>query len=289
MTILCGAGTVFMDGTFRIVPRLFLQLYTIHAFFMGQMIPFVYFLLPNKQEATYRRMFCLLKALAASLGLSFNPRVFQLDFEVATLKAIRREFSTADLKGCNFHFQQCLWRKIQELGLSRQYREPGVKCFVRSIGALALVPLSLMDEAWLEINAEAPSTDHPAYSSLENFKEYFIHTWLENPSVFPRTLWNHYGKFESRTTNHVEGWHQAINTALGKKHGNIYEIISLLQRQQQKFEEDMLQLRMGGKPPRKSKKFEELNRKLRVFVEHFETNQVSLIQYIHSVGFNLSF
>ena len=59
--------------------------------------------------------------------------------------------------------------------------------------ALSLVPLDKIDDAWLEIEAEAPQDDHAAHGKLNEFKEYFINTWLENSTVFPRSLWNHYG------------------------------------------------------------------------------------------------
>ena len=39
--ILCQADTIFMGGTFRVVPRIFLQLYTLHAFHCGRMTPCV--------------------------------------------------------------------------------------------------------------------------------------------------------------------------------------------------------------------------------------------------------
>ena len=58
--------------------------------------------------------------------------------------------------------------------------------------ALSLVPLSQLDDAWLELEGEAPGVDHEAYDALDRFKRYFIETWLENPTVYPRELWNHY-------------------------------------------------------------------------------------------------
>lgn len=50
-----GASAWFCDGTFKVVPSLFYQLYTIHALKNGITVPMVYGLLPNKTEATYRR------------------------------------------------------------------------------------------------------------------------------------------------------------------------------------------------------------------------------------------
>lgn len=49
------AGAWFCDGTFKVVPSLFYQLYTVHALCNGIVVPLVYGLLPNKTEETYRR------------------------------------------------------------------------------------------------------------------------------------------------------------------------------------------------------------------------------------------
>lgn len=61
--------TVYMDGTFWAVPRIFTQLYTIHALYNNQMIAFIYALLPNKTMDTYVRLFRLIQSECARLGL----------------------------------------------------------------------------------------------------------------------------------------------------------------------------------------------------------------------------
>ncbi len=44
----------FSDGTFSSVNGLFQQLYSVHGSFYGEVFPFVYMLLPNKTQITYR-------------------------------------------------------------------------------------------------------------------------------------------------------------------------------------------------------------------------------------------
>ncbi|XP_018494115.1 uncharacterized protein LOC108863913 [Galendromus occidentalis] len=260
--ILCGVPSVFRDGTFRVVPHLFLQLYTLHGLYKGEMIPFAYFLLPDKTKETYRRMFVLLKNRANAVGATLSPSLFQVDFEVAVLKAIEDEFPLANRKGCHFHFAQSIWRKVQQLGLAPHYAEPGVKRLVRSCTALGLVPLDRIEDAWLEIDAESPSAEHPAHEKLDAFKQYFIETWLENDAIFPRDLWNHYRNFGARTTNHIEGWHQGSNRIVRKSHVNLFEMIKHLQKQEAKYSVKILMLDMGQAPEKVKKKYEDLDRKL---------------------------
>ena len=47
----------FMDGTFKLCPEIFYQIYTIHALNNNQVFPCVFALLPNKNEVTYNRLF----------------------------------------------------------------------------------------------------------------------------------------------------------------------------------------------------------------------------------------
>ena len=122
LEILCSATTIYMDGTFKVVPSLFYQLYTLHGMFEGEMMPLAYFLLPRKDEETYVRMFNLLRTLADSKGFVFRPPKFQIDFETAVLKAIDDCFPAAEVKGCTFHFTQAVWRNLQRLGLMEFYK-----------------------------------------------------------------------------------------------------------------------------------------------------------------------
>ncbi|XP_018497354.1 uncharacterized protein LOC108865134 [Galendromus occidentalis] len=244
---MCDAPIIYMDGTFRVVPTLFTQLYyTLHGEFKGAIIPFAYFLLPDKRKETYIRMFDLLTKKAIEIGRAFCPQTIQVYYEVATLGAIGEMFPVTDRTGCLFYFSQCLRRKVQNLGLVTHYADPSVRRFLKSIAAMALVPADRMRDAWLEFNAEAPGPDNPAYQRLEEFKLYFIRTWLENASVSPCAS-------GPRTTNHLEGWHHALNQTVKKRHLNSFEMVAHLQKQEEKFRLNMMMLRMGKPAPSQRK------------------------------------
>ena len=51
--------------------------------------------------------------------------------------------------------------------------------------------------------------------------------------MYPCSLWNHYGNDGPRTTNHLGGWHRALNYVVGKKHVNVFQIITHLQNQKE--------------------------------------------------------
>ena len=39
------------------------------------------------------------------------------DFELLLVQSLELQFPSACIHGCYFHFTQCLWRKVQSLGL----------------------------------------------------------------------------------------------------------------------------------------------------------------------------
>ena len=71
----------FMDGTFKVSPELFVQLFTIHALVDSRAMPTVYVLLQSKTQADYERVFRKLLERRNTLA----PSSILLDFEKATL------------------------------------------------------------------------------------------------------------------------------------------------------------------------------------------------------------
>ena len=71
LELLQAAEAWFADGTFKVVPEIFFQLYTLHVLREGRVIPCVYALLPNKQETMYQAF--LSEVLRLKPGL--NPRM----------------------------------------------------------------------------------------------------------------------------------------------------------------------------------------------------------------------
>ena len=53
--------------------------------------------------------------------LTWKPEFVSLDFEMEAIQAFLFCFHTLKIIGCWFHFGQCLFRKIVEIGLKTQY------------------------------------------------------------------------------------------------------------------------------------------------------------------------
>ena len=127
----------YADGTFKVAPPLFRQLYTIHGERFGKIIPAIYALLPNKREETYVRLMDALLGIRGDL----QPLFVMTDFEVAALNMFNDTFPFVNLVGCYFHFSQCIFKRIHANGLSQRYRTDEVFALqARMIAALAFVP-----------------------------------------------------------------------------------------------------------------------------------------------------
>ena len=114
---------MFLDGTFRSSPSPFAQLYSIHieSSVLNGTVPVLYSFLPNKTKLTYTSLFNELRTITLQHDLILNPRIITVDYEKAAISALKYLFPNAMIKGCNFHFNQCIFRKIQEIGLQQQY------------------------------------------------------------------------------------------------------------------------------------------------------------------------
>ena len=71
---------------------------------------------------------------------NLNPTSISVDFERAAINHIRKIFPDTIVYGCFFHFGQCLWRKIQSLGLQSWYTETSNALIIKQFQALAFVP-----------------------------------------------------------------------------------------------------------------------------------------------------
>ena len=140
LNLLSTAEDLYMDGTFQIAPRLFYQIFTIHAFKHGQQFPLVYCLLPGKSRDTYNRCISILKE-AQDRGLQLHPYKIVVDFELGLMQAVELQFPMANIQGCFYHYSQCVWSKIQNLGLQATYRkDASFKSFVRKMTGLSFCP-----------------------------------------------------------------------------------------------------------------------------------------------------
>ena len=160
---LCEADVVFSDGTFSTAPKL--------------MLPLVYSLLPNRTEDTYVRTLQYTQETCHDLGFHFAPRTFQMGFARSVHNAVRTVLPTTRLRGCFFHYTQCIWRRTKKVGLVSEYSENhGVQKVVRRASALPMLPLDKVEDVWAETIVDSPQDD-----KVTLLMDYVPNTWIEGP------------------------------------------------------------------------------------------------------------
>ena len=72
----------------------------------------------GKRKRDYQKVLKAIKRLTRNRKLE----KFVLDFEQALWRAILLVFPGVSTQGCSFYWAQCIWRKIQDIGLAPAYK-----------------------------------------------------------------------------------------------------------------------------------------------------------------------
>ncbi|KRZ48154.1 hypothetical protein T02_14372 [Trichinella nativa] len=223
------------DGTFKIVPSWYQQLFTLHVFLRGKLLPVVYCLTVRKDLPTYSRIFEVLHSKAEELGVQLEPAKFVCDFETALIPAIQGNFPNTRVQGCFFHFCQAVLRQVGRLGLRTDYmNNQEVRKKVKMLMALAFLPVHLVPAGFEIINVGTSG-------QLEALFQYFQREWLPAATI---PLWNVHG-VSVRTNNHLEGWHSRMNKRARKHHLGFYQFLQLILDEQGKTETVVRQIDDG--------------------------------------------
>ncbi|CAF1405547.1 unnamed protein product, partial [Rotaria sordida] len=222
LAIFFQSSHIFMDGTFTVCPPYFDQVFTMYCIHHDQAIPCIIALLPGRSAMIYQYIFDLLDNEAKELGLSFGPDTITSDFEPGLIKAIKRQFHNSRHLGCYFHHTQSVYKKIQSLGLSSQYKnDEEVRSHARKLMAVPLLPLEKMNLAFEYLVDNHPACLDPLFNYYESF-------WMES---LPLKLWN-VSNIKIKTNNIVEGWHNRFANRIEKKYPNIWHFIKVLQQEE---------------------------------------------------------
>ena len=102
---------IYIDGTFKTSPKHFKQIWIIRGHVGEICIPLMYILIEDKSSPSYTQALEILKTHCPN----FDSPVFMVDFEKSEHSALRSQFPNALIKGCLFHWKQCLLRKFRKI------------------------------------------------------------------------------------------------------------------------------------------------------------------------------
>ena len=115
---------LFIDGTFKVAPKEWLQLINIFGYIKNRniYIPLTFALLSSKIEQLYDEVFSQLirNIKAVNKDFVYNNLSIMSDFELSLRKSIKKNFTGCTLQGCYFHFCKSIWKKIKKLHLFKK-------------------------------------------------------------------------------------------------------------------------------------------------------------------------
>ena len=267
-----------MDGTFRVAPPFYKQIFTIHALLQSKVLPLIYCILIDKKAETYTSVFRKIRDLCLEHNLILTPNLITLDFEKGLIVALQQEFPQSRLRGCYFHFCQAVFRQVQKLGFSVDYgNNQELRTKIRMLMALAFVPEQIVQQTFDNLRDEAPVNIRPLF-------QYFHQQWFQN---IKKEMWNMYG-IRRRTNNDVEGWHNRFNNLVDKHHPNIYDLISCIRKEQGFTETLMAQINAGQVINKTNKKYNLLNERISKLQQRFDDGEIGVQEFIRGISFSLS-
>lgn len=263
MRRLCSSPIIIMDGTFKVCPKLFRQLYTIHGQVGNQdnkrMVPLIYALMSSKTEELYRIFFDKLINNCNQNSLSLSPRYILTDSEIAVRNAVRIKFPYSKHRGCFFHLTQIIYRNVQKKGLQRIYSQDddNFSIQIRKLFALAFMPYDIIPEAFEEIKE---NIGHNGQTIMEWFSKFYVNGFKRNdgiqvPPRYPPKMWSISDLIDAnhpRTQNSLEAWHRRIGSLAGECHLGLYKCIELLNKEHYSVAIEIGGLGSGKKSSKKS-------------------------------------
>ena len=151
LEIAARASEILGDGTFKITPKLWHQVFVISAQVTSDVyVPVAVFLLPDKMGISYAAAFSLFKEALETRGLSLAARWFMSDFEHAIKTSFTEKFPLIKPKGCSFHFCKAIITKVQKSGFKSDYVKKenfAFSAFIRAILGVLFCPLDCLKES----------------------------------------------------------------------------------------------------------------------------------------------
>ncbi len=143
-----------------------------------------------------------------------------MDFEKGLINLTKSVFQETEVFGCNFHFGQMIWKKIQGFGLSTIYK--GTKSWQRGVIKkcfhLAFIPEEqvLMEFEKISFEVSKQENNENILLFLIYFRKQFVAGDVSTNPAYDVKFWSCYKRVLNsipRTTNSLEGWHRQLNSS----------------------------------------------------------------------------
>ena len=204
-------------------------MYTLHGCKDGNYVPLVYALLPGKSEECYTNMWNFIFQLCEQRNLVLKPQSIHIDFEQAMHNVILRMLPGSKIDCCRFHLGQNWWRKIQDLGLSTEYKEKTCEIgkWLSSFFGLPYLSPDQIEDCFVD----DIMTESPTDSRCIKFADYVLETYISPESRYPPSFWaaTPTANFK-RTNNGPESFHAHFNDQFYSKHPNMFIYVDVVKK-----------------------------------------------------------
>ncbi|CAF2132253.1 unnamed protein product, partial [Rotaria magnacalcarata] len=232
LQLLESGEQLLVDGTFKVTPSIFYQLYAMHVVYRNAVLPVVFALLPNKTQQTYRRLIDKLSEICPL----WSPKFIMTNFELASINVFGDKFVTTTnssiISGCFFHLQNSIQRKVQDLDFKTNYEQDAVfSHHVNQIAALAFLQPNDVSQGFDDLYNSLPQMLHPL---LDYFEDTYVgrnRTQGRAKPMFDIELWNMHQRTTDRlmrTNNSAEAWHRRLSSIMQCQHSTLWSFINNL-------------------------------------------------------------
>jgi hypothetical protein len=199
LQVLCKSKTWYMNGVFKSVEEPFIQLLTVRAVVLNgeatKQVPLLFVLMSGKRRRDYKRVLKAIKRL--SNGRKVEK--IMIDFDSALCTAIPLVFSEVRISGCPLDFSYCIWRRMQELGLSEAYKnDNAIHNICTQLMAIPCLPV-------IHITAVFEKLAIKATPVLDELMDYVRENWIDG-TLWKPSVWSVFNE-PIHTNNDVTNWY----------------------------------------------------------------------------------
>ena len=197
-----------VDGTHRVSPKHYSQLFITMMRVNDKWVPAVNGLLPDHEKDSYRLQFEMIKFAIEKSNYQNNIKSIMSDFELAIQTAAKETFPEVELKGCKFHFGQAVWRHGErEFGKTMKTS----KKFIDLVRSCLALPFIIVDElqATVDTLKEMIMEDRSVEKARDDFLEYIQKVWIDG--LYSPDMWSCYGRKTDHTNNAQEAYNAVFN------------------------------------------------------------------------------
>ena len=239
----------------------------------------MFFLPSNEHPTPYEDVFRHSVSGAAELGVNVFSAVYA-DFETAIHNAVTTAWQILEIKACRFHLGQSSLRKIQSLGLSKQYgkKDSELSQFLKKIFGLSVLPpaeacdclaLEFLSNLWND-------------KRVEQFCSYLLENDIDADFNFPPHAWPECTASSLRINNACELFHAHFNAPFYSAYHKIFVLVSALHKIQN---ETYIKMRsVTTRRFRKSATFKEEDL-ISSKSGQYRVNLISRIEFVSSVSY----